>query len=209
MKRIALIENEEKYRKILQEELSSGKEWELSFYHSGEEFWREKKMDKFDLIYVDINLVHMNGIELVSRVYDKLPELKMVMLTGLGTDEHIFSALQAGAFGYIWKSELGNLSQVTETFLSGGSFMSPTIAFRIQNYFKREKIKSKLKAELTNREIQITELMVQAETTERIADICGISVNTVNNHISKIYSKLQVNSRAKLIRKADEIGIRF
>ena len=51
--------------------------------------------------------------------------------------------------------------------------------------------------------------MVQAEPTERIADICGISINTVNNHIQNIYTKLQVNSRAKLIRKADEIGIRF
>ena len=137
MKKIALVENEEKYRNILREELSSQKEWELSFYNSAEEFWREKQMDKFDLVYVDINLVHMDGIELVSKVYDKLPQLKMVMLTGLGSDEDIFSALQAGALGYIWKSELGNLIQSTKTFLEGGSFMSPTIAFRIQMYFKK------------------------------------------------------------------------
>ncbi len=209
MKKIAIVENEEKYRKIVWEELSSQKDLELSFYNSAEEFWREKNIDKFDLVYVDINLVHMDGIELVSRVYDKMPGLKLVMLTGLNTDDHIFSALQAGAVGYIWKSELGNLTKSTEVFLEGGAFMSPAIAIRILIMLKKEKPKSKLKEELTNREIQIIEMIVQAETTEHIAAIFGISINTIKNHIQNIYKKLHVNSRAGLIRKADEIGIRF
>lgn len=207
MKQVAIVENDEKYRNIVREELSSRTDWSLSFFTSAEEFLSDKKYNRFDLIYVDINLVHMNGIDLVNTVWEKNPDLKMVMLTGLNTDAYIFSALQAGAIGYLLKTELSNLVQATNVFLDGGSFMSPVIAFRIQRYFKREK--SELKEELTPREIQIIEMIVQTESTEKISDILKISINTVKNHIRNIYTKLQVNSRSNLVIKAMEIGIGY
>lgn len=207
MKQIAIVENEEKYRNIVREELSSRADWSLSFFTSAEEFLNDKNYNRFDLIYVDINLIHMNGIDLVNTVWEKNPELKMVMLTGLNTDSYIFSALQAGAIGYLLKTELSNLVYATDIFLEGGSFINPVIAFRIQTFFKRKK--SNLKEELTQREIQIIEMIVQTESTERIADILKISINTVKNHIRNIYTKLQVNSRSNLVIKAMEIGIGY
>ncbi|HMV41394.1 MAG TPA: response regulator transcription factor [Leptospiraceae bacterium] len=207
MKQIAIVENEEKYRNIVREELSSRTHWSLSFFTSAEEFLNDKNYNRFDLIYVDINLIHMNGIDLVNTVWEKNPELKMVMLTGLNTDSYIFSALQAGAIGYLLKTELSNLVYATDIFLEGGSFINPVIAFRIQTFFKRKK--SNLKEELTQREIQIIEMIVQTESTERIADILKISINTVKNHIRNIYTKLQVNSRSNLVIKAMEIGIGY
>jgi DNA-binding NarL/FixJ family response regulator len=200
--KIAIVENEEKYRKIVQDELGKIDDFSLTFFGSAEEFLRNANVSEYHLIYVDIHLVDMNGIDLTDKLSEEYPDAKIVMLTGVGTDESIIAALKKGAMGYVLKTDAFRLAEITKTFLENGSYMSPTVAFRIQKMMKDDKSKETLKV-LTEREKQIVDLIIKGKVAEEVADQFEIAVNTVRNHIRNIYSKLNVKNRIELKIKLD------
>lgn len=204
--KIAIVENEEKYRKIVREELGTNPEFSLSFFGSAEEFLRTAKASDYDLLYLDIHLVDMNGIDLAENIADKYPDAKIVMLTGIGSDESILSALKKGAMGYILKTDAFRLTEITKTFLENGSYMSPTVAFRIQKMIRDDKSKELLKL-LTDREKQIVDLIILGKKAEDVAHQFSIAVNTVRNHIRNIYSKLKVTNRIELKNKLEGMNL--
>lgn len=198
--------NIEKYRKIVREELGTNPEFSLSFFGSAEEFLRTAKASDYDLLYLDIHLVDMNGIDLAENIADKYPDAKIVMLTGIGSDESILSALKKGAMGYILKTDAFRLTEITKTFLENGSYMSPTVAFRIQKMIRDDKSKELLKL-LTDREKQIVDLIILGKKAEDVAHQFSIAVNTVRNHIRNIYSKLKVTNRIELKNKLEGMNL--
>ena len=153
-----------------------------------------------DIIILDIGLPGMSGLEGIRYIREKQPEADIVMLTAYDDSDRIFKALCAGAVSYISKkTELGTIRDALRVVNRGGSYMSPGIARKVITHFAPRK--SSVEAVLTPRQEQIVEGLVDGLSYKMIADKYLISIETVRDHIKKIYKKLQVNSKAEVIRK--------
>jgi len=205
--KIGLVENEEKYREqIITALRSMPSVGEVLPWNSAEEFWKDDRGFDLDMVLLDINLVHMNGVELAHMLNERNPDLRIVMLTVVASDEIIFRALQAGAVGYLLKSELRNLPEITEKIMAGGAVMTPTIAFRVMRAFRHEAgdVES---PDLTRRERQVLEQMTAGLSIKHAAERLGISENTAHFHVKNIYKKLNVRNRVQMMQRASDLGL--
>lgn len=172
--------------------------------HSMEDFFEKANnalsLD-INLVLLDIGLPGISGIEGIRHIRQKLPEADIVMLTTFEEDENIFKALCAGACSYI--SKRTSLIKVQEALFvvhRGGSYMSPSIARKIALHFMpKEKNKDDV---LSPRQKQIVDALVDGLSYKLIADKLCISIDTVRDHIKRIYRALEVNSKAEVIRKS-------
>ena len=180
---VGLIDDEEDYRLsargIIEEE---PRVRSLRLWSSAEEFWSDPAASELDILYIDYQLPHMNGVELVRMVRAKLPDLPLVMLTSAASDRVIMSALEAGAVGYILKMELEDLNKTTEQILSGGAVMSPSIALKVLQSF-RKPVPDEA-AQLTTRERQALELLATGASHARVGSAMGISAGTVKVQVA-------------------------
>lgn len=159
-----------------------------------------------DVILMDINMPHVDGIEGLKLVRRQFPGVKVLMQTIFEEDEKIFDAIINGADGYILKKAppLKLLDAIHEV-LEGGAPMTPTIARQVLHLVNGKNKKTSVKDfNLTTREQQILQLLVQGLSYKMIAADCGISFTTVNSHITHIYEKLHVNNAVEAVRKALE-----
>ena len=153
-----------------------------------------------DLILLDIGLPGMSGLEGIRPIKESLPNTDILILTAYDDSDKIFKALCAGAVSYLSKrANLHTIKDALSTVHNGGSYMSPSIARKVINHFAPKK--KKQEAVLTPRQEQIVQGLVDGLSYKMIADKYLISLETVRDHIKKIYKKLQVNSKAEVIRK--------
>ena len=154
-----------------------------------------------NLVLLDIGLPGMSGLEGIRYIKQKLPEADIVMLTTFEEDKNIFKALCAGACSYISKrTSLMKIQEALFVVHRGGSYMSPSIARKIAKHFM-PKVQRKGDL-LTPRQKQIVEGLVDGLSYKLIADKLSISIDTVRDHIKRIYRTLEVNSKAEVIRKS-------
>lgn len=156
---------------------------------------------ELNLILLDIGLPGMTGIEGIRHIRKIYAEADIVMLTTFEQDDNIFKALCAGACSYI--SKRTSLAQIREALFvvhRGGSYMSPSIARKIAKHFMpKEKSKGDV---LTPRQKQIVDALVDGLSYKMIGDKLSISLDTVRDHIKRIYRTLEVNSKSEIIRKS-------
>jgi DNA-binding NarL/FixJ family response regulator len=175
----------------------------LSSYSSAEEALRHLAKDKPDVLLMDINLGGMSGIECVQKLKPQIPETQIVMLTVFEDTEKIFSALKAGASGYLLKRMppsklLDAIREVNE----GGSPMSAPIARKVVESLQTTKPqKADDTAELSPREREVLEGLAEGCAYKQIADKLGVSIHTVRNYIRRIYEKLHVRSSSQAVAK--------
>lgn len=157
---------------------------------------------QLNTLLLDINLPGMNGLEGIRYLKEKRPSMDIIMLTNKDDSDNIFKALCAGAVSYISKKKASPpvLREAVYTVSRGESYMSPGIARKVVQHFAPPK-KNKDKPVLTPRQHQIVELLTEGLSYKLIADKLLISVETVRDHIKKIYKTLQVNSKAEVIIK--------
>nr|MCU0405323.1 response regulator transcription factor [Chitinophagaceae bacterium] len=160
-----------------------------------------------DIVLMDIDMPVMDGITSVRETKLRYPQIQVLMLTIFDEDEKIFQAITAGADGYLLKDE--PVEKIREAIINllemKGAPMSPGIARRVLKLLGRppltattqEEPKSDTDTALSEREQSILQLLVDGLGYKEIANQLGISPNTVRNHISKIYKKLHVNTRAQ------------
>jgi DNA-binding NarL/FixJ family response regulator len=166
-----------------------------------------------DAVLMDINMPGVNGIQATREILHANPTTGIIMVTMLKDDASVFSAMRAGARGYVLKgAQYKDLLQTIRAVASGQALFGPAIATRIMGFFNTQgpKIKSVMPEEafpeLTPRELEVLELVARGASNSQIADKLVIADKTVRNHINSIFSKLQVADRAAAIIQARDAG---
>jgi len=162
-----------------------------------------------DVVLMDINMPMVDGIEGLKLIKRAYPNIKVIMQTIFEEESKIIEAICAGADGYIikQKSPMKLIDGIIEV-MEGGAPMTPSVAYKVLKLFNgASKPISNSDFNLTKREKEILDLLVNGYSYKMIAEKCFISYATVNKHISNIYSKLQVNSVAAAVSKALKEGL--
>ncbi|WP_118975587.1 response regulator [Taibaiella koreensis] len=200
---IAIIEDVEDIRLNLKEYLEGMEDVEAVLaVDSMEAFFAQGNIKQPpDVVLNDIGLPGMNGIEGIKMIRTLFPDTDIIMLTVFSDSDKIFQSICAGATGYALKgTPMPEIYKAILEIKAGGSYMSPSIARKVMNYFIPEK---KYKTEgLTPKEKQIVEALTEGLSYKLIADKLSMSMDTVRFHIKNIYRKLHVNSKAEVISKA-------
>ncbi|RLD30609.1 MAG: DNA-binding response regulator [Bacteroidetes bacterium] len=161
-----------------------------------------------DVLLLDINLPNLSGIEAIPLIREKFPKLKIIMLTVFDDDMNIMNAILAGADGYLLKKTAPpQILNSLKTCMAGGSPMTPGIAKKVLNLFKKHIPVKNDDFSLTQRETEVLNLLVDGWENQAIADKLFISVQTVRNHIRHIYDKLQVHSKSQAVVMAIRKGL--
>jgi len=175
-------------------------------YHNAEDAMHFLISNPADILIVDIGLPRASGIEAIRYLTEHCPAMQYCMFTVYEDDDKIFNSLQAGAKGYILKGAPADkiVSAVRELH-EGGSPMSPIIARKVLNVFQKMQVTPIHAAlPLTSRELELLHHLSRGLLYKEIAELLGITIGTVKQHIHKIYDKLQVTNKTEAINKLNE-----
>jgi DNA-binding NarL/FixJ family response regulator len=204
MAQVGIIEDNKKIRQLMQRYLDMQED--MSCLVATESV--EEMLDYLttyphpNVLLMDIQLPGMSGIEGMKIIQQKYPDIEIIMLTVYHDSHKIFDSLKAGASGYLLKhTSLPEIKNAIELLMQGGAPMSPQIARKVITHFN-DRGQKQQESNLTNREQDIVNGLVDGLSYKLIADRLYISIDTVRAHIRNIYKKLHVNSKAEVIAKS-------
>lgn len=164
-----------------------------------------------DVVLMDITMPDMNGIEATKQIKRMQPDVKILVLTMHEHDEYVFQALRAGASGYMLKEALDTeLITAIHVIKSGQFYLSPTAqSVVVGDYLQRVRTGEERDSysSLTEREREILKLVAEGHTNNQIAERLVISPKTVDTHRTHIMDKLNLHSRAELVKYAMRRGL--
>jgi DNA-binding NarL/FixJ family response regulator len=163
-----------------------------------------------DVVLMDLNMPGRNGIEATRAIVSAAPHIAVLVLTMYEDDDSVFSAVQAGARGYLVKgARQAELLRALRSVAEGGAVFGPAIARRMVDFFAAAAQAGAAAPfpDLTAREREILDLIARGRANGQIAEQLVLSAKTVRNHVSNIFTKIQVVDRAQAIVKAREAGI--
>jgi DNA-binding NarL/FixJ family response regulator len=178
---------------------------------TGREAVEEAAKLRPDVVLMDIKMPGVNGIEATRRIHEADQETGIVVLTMFEDDDSVFAAMRAGARGYVLKgADPSEILKVLRAVADGEAHFGPEIAHRLVGFFSAPKpLAAPVEAlpELTDREREILDLIAQGRKNAEIARRLFLSPKTVRNHISHIFTKLQIADRTQAILRAREAGL--
>ena len=163
-----------------------------------------------DVAVVDIRMPHLDGIEATRRIVDALGDsVRVLMLTTFGLDEYVFSALRAGASGFMLKdAPPEELVEAIRVVAGGAALLAPAVTRGVVEEFARRGAAPRGEHpaldQLTDREREVLQLIARGYMYKEVAHRLGISAKTVEAHVSAVLRKLQLSSRHELSRWALE-----
>jgi DNA-binding NarL/FixJ family response regulator len=211
--KVLIVDDHPVFREGLRQCLEARKDVRvLAAVGDGEKMWEAiRTHGRPDVVLMDVEMPEQNGIELTKALHERHPEVRVVMLTAYSDSERVFSALKAGAVGYLLKNVSPDEIRATvERVAAGEPMLSGEIAGRVLREFERERDEERYReqlADLTPREEEILKLLATGESNREIGQRLFISEQTVKNHVASIFRKLRVNDRTKAALLAVRFGL--
>ena len=214
---VAIVDDKSQNRILLREQLLLSKDFDVVFTaKNGIDFLEKMKSLDYkkypQVVLMDIEMPEMDGIEAVGQAHALYPEVHFLMLTVFDDEEKIFDAIKSGATGYLLKDEKISVIEdyIQQIVEIGGIPMSPSIARKAMNMLVNSKdlkkfvtpANSSASYELSERELEVLKLLVNAHDYKAIAEKLFLSTHTIRKHIANIYNKLHVTSKAQAINLA-------
>lgn len=199
--RIVIFEDNERLRESLAYLLQSVPDYEVvGDYDNCKDAVNITRVYKPDIVLMDIDMPGESGIKGVSLVKETSPATAVIMYTVFEDDEKLFQCLCAGANGYLLKKTAPEkIFEAIREVMEGGAPMSPSIAKKVIDTFHPSKNSNQYN--LTERELEVLQLLSKGHSTKAIADKLSIAFNTVRSHLKNIYAKLHVNCGKEAIAK--------
>jgi len=164
-----------------------------------------------DVVLMDISMPEMNGIEATTEILALNPRIRVIILSILGTSEHVFRALQAGVMGYLLKESAGReVVDAVRTVAAGGRYLSqPVTNTLIEDYLRQQQQAQPRKPLelLSQREREILKLVLEGKSSAEIGKLLYISAKTVETYRSRMMRKLEVSDMAGLMKFAFQNGL--
>jgi DNA-binding NarL/FixJ family response regulator len=206
---VAIVEDNENLRLGTSFVLSSTPAFEVAgAYETAEEFVDAFDDIRPDVVLMDIELPGMTGIEATELIKKEHPNVQIVILSSHEDDDNVFRAICAGACGYVAKPVMPNqVLDLVEQAFAGASPMSPHIARKVLEMFKQHLPPPKAEYNLTPRELEVLDLLIQGYDNKMIAEKLFLSTFTIRAHIRNIYDKLHVHSKSQAVAKALKEGV--
>ena len=172
----------------------------------GQEALRIAHEQSPDVAVLDLAMPHLNGLETARRLREALPHTKIVLLTVHTEDPYVLEALQAGAVGYVLKTQAAvDIVQAIRDVLQEGIYLSPRVSRAVVTaYLTRSDLPPD---PLTSREREIVQLIAEGQTMKEIAWRLGLSIKTVESHRINLMRKLDIHETATLVRYAIRRGL--
>ena len=211
--RVMIAEDDSLLRNTLSELLRLDPELALvSAVANGEQAIAEAHILKHNVVLMYIQMPRKDGIEATRELKEVLPEIQVVILTKFGDDENVFSAIKAGAIGYVLKDAgLDEIKAAVKSARHGEGAMNPALVARVLGEFNRiNKAASETRQvfqDLSRREVDVLECIAAGMRNAAIADKLCLSEKTVKTHVTSILKKLQVNDRTEAALLAHKKGI--
>ena len=169
------------------------------------------KTHRPDVILMDIQMPHLNGVEATRAIRSILPATQIIILTTFDDDEYLMSGLRAGACGYLLKDMPSEqLANAIRSAAKGQSPIGPEMARKLVNLVTQNPIAPhslSVASELSDREIEVLRLIAAGSSNKEIAEKLFIAEGTAKNHVSNILSKLEARDRAQAVARAKELGL--
>lgn len=199
--RIIIFEDNDRLRQSLAYLLQSAAGYEvLGDYNNCGDAANIIRMYQPDVVLMDIDMPGQSGIKGVSMIKETRPQTAVIMYTVFEDDEKLFQCLCAGANGYLLKKTAPEkIFESIREVMEGGAPMSPSIAKKVIESF--QPVKTGNQYNLTERELEVLQLLSKGHSTKVISDKLDIAFNTVRSHLRNIYSKLHVNCGKEAIAK--------
>jgi NarL family two-component system response regulator LiaR len=161
-----------------------------------------------DVILMDLVMPRQGGVEAIIEIKKEYPDARILVLTSFAEEEKVFSAIKAGALGYLLKdTSPEQLLQAIHDVYRGESSLHPTIALKLIRELRQPSNLPPTNDPLTEREVEVVKLVAQGYTNQEIADTLFISERTVGNHIGSMLSKLHLANRTQVALYALREGL--
>lgn len=225
-KKVIVFEDEPELQKQYRSIFATLKqEYELkAIYNNCKDIVNIIRRDQPDAVLMDIQMPEVDGLQGLFLVKSNFPDIKVLMLTLFDADDKILDAIHLEADGYMLKKEFLSktimphevIRRSLRVVFEGGAYLTPVVAKKVLRLLTRNtttrlgqilqifhpKKEKEMAYDLSEQQLKVLELLVAGKTSLQIGEELGITENTVNTHIRRIYDKMQVHSRAAAIKKA-------
>ncbi len=213
--RVMLVEDDVNFQGILISAIEAAADMQLmSIASSRAQALQMLATAQIDVLLVDLGLPDGSGIDVISAAHTRFPACNIMVSTTFGDELHVMQSLEAGASGYLLKdSEPTRMIFEIRSLYHGGSPISPLIARQILTRFRQDNTPlkqpamTKPSAILSAREQEVLEYITRGFTADEIATLIVVSRHTVLTYVRRIYTKLEVNSKAEAIYEARNQGL--
>ncbi|MFC1859842.1 response regulator [Thermodesulfobacteriota bacterium] len=159
-----------------------------------------------DVVFMDLKMPGIGGIEAARIIKEQNPRIKVILLTNYDDQEYVVEAIKTGVDAYVLKDvKKGDLIRIIRIVLKGQAYIDPMVAPKVFEQINPQASavhEPSVRKSLSKRELQILECVVSGKSNREIADQIHLSLDTVKTHIKKIYRKLRVHSRSQAVKKA-------